>query len=209
MVTALVELWGHFAQTQQLNDEQVEKFQTYYGLLQDWNELFNLTAITELEKVLDLHFADSLVLERFIELKTIQMLADVGTGPGFPALPLKIKYPHLKIVLIEVSLKKRQFLEAVIQALQLSDVEICELDWRTFLRKTDYPIDLFCARASLQPEELVRIFQPGSPYKQAQLIYWASEQWQSTAKETSFVQKIEEYLINKRRRKLIFMGLHK
>jgi 16S rRNA (guanine(527)-N(7))-methyltransferase RsmG len=205
MSTALVKLWGQFKEDNQLTHLQVAQFETYYGILRDWNELFNLTTLTELPEVLSYHFSDSLMLEKYKDLSNLQTIGDIGTGPGFPALPLKIKYPHLKLVLIEVSHKKIEFLKAVVTSLGLTNVEISDLDWRTFLRKTVYPIEVFCARASLQPEELVRMFQSSSPYKNSELVYWASHLWLATKNEEPFITKIEPYEIDIKKRKLVFM----
>jgi 16S rRNA (guanine527-N7)-methyltransferase len=199
------ELWHQFSQKHQLTDIQHEQFEKYYALLIEWNKLFNLTTITELDQVLNFHFSDSLMIDQFSNLNNVTMIADVGTGPGFPGLPLKIKYSHLKIVLIEVTYKKIQFLERVIQDLHLENVEIYDGDWRTFLRTTSYPIDIFCARASLQTEELLRMFQPSSPYRNAQLVYWASVDWKPSEKEKDFIEKVELYQVGNKKRALIFM----
>ena len=119
------------------------------------------------------HFIDSLIVANYIDLTTIKSIADVGTGGGFPGIPLKILYPHLSMTLIEVTEKKIRFLENVVAQLGLSSVEIVNLDWRTFLRKTSSPIDLFVSRASLHSDELLKMFKPSCVYKQATLVYWA------------------------------------
>lgn len=196
-------IWQQFAQNHQLDTTQLEQFKTYYSMLCASDELFNLTAITELKAFLAYHATDSLMLGNFRNLHQYSMIADIGTGGGFPAIPLKIKYPHLAMVLIEVTHKKIQFLEAVIERLGLENIETSSLDWRTFLRKTEYPIELFCARASLQPEELLRMFQPSSPYKNASLVYWASEQWQPNPAVRDFVKEQYDYKVGNKRRKLI------
>ena len=199
-----MQLWAEFVQQHKLTDKQAEQFKLYYQLLITSNELFNLTTITELRPVLAYHFTDSLMLGKFVDMSTISMIGDVGTGAGFPGIPLKIKYPELSVILIEVTYKKVQFLEKVIQELGLTGIEVCSLDWRTFLRNTNYPIELFCARASLQPEELVRVFKSVSPYKQAQLVYWASEEWLIDDKSKPFFAKEEQYQVKHKKRKLIF-----
>ena len=90
----------------QLNKEQSIQFQKYYELLIEWNKVMNLTAITEYEEVVDKHFIDSLSIEKAVDLNIIEKVIDVGTGAGFPGIPLKIVYPHLKITLLD-SLNKR------------------------------------------------------------------------------------------------------
>lgn len=197
-------LWQKFCDRQKLSALQLEQFRKYYLLLFQTNELHNLTTITDLGLVIQDHFEDSLALRQFVDCHSLTTLADIGTGAGFPAVPLKILYPHLKLVLIEVNHKKIDFLARVASELNLDEVTLSDLDLRTFIRKTDYAIDLFCARASLQVEELVRIFKPSSPYKHARLVYWASQHWKSTPSIFRYIEREEWYSIDTKRRRLIF-----
>ena len=103
--------------------------------------------------------------------------------------------------------KRQRFLQAVIQELQLTDITVCDKDWRTFLRKTESKIDYFVTRASLDPAELIRMFKPACPYKNAKLVYWASDEWQPEPKVEPFVQSEFAYKIKRTRRKLVFLGL--
>ena len=110
----------------ELSDEQIEQFQTYYEMLIDTNKVMNLTAITELEEVITKHFLDSLALavvypNLFDESKKIKIL-DLGTGAGFPGIPLKIAYPHLNIILMDSLNKRVKFLQSVIDRLKLCDI---------------------------------------------------------------------------------------
>lgn len=197
-----------FAQLQQkfnLTDAQREQFKQYCSLLLAWNEKFNLTTITTVKDVVAFHFEDSLLVQNYTDLTTISGLADVGTGAGFPGLALKIAYPNLPVYLIEVNHKKIEFLQEVATQLGLDNVECIDLDWRTFLRKTDLQIDLFCARASLAMSELVRMFKPSSPYNNARLIYWAQANWQPTMLEAPFVEKEIPYTIQSKRRKYVLL----
>lgn len=136
-------------------------------------------------------------------IEQMHAIADVGTGAGFPGLALKIKYPHLQVILIEVLQKRINFLQSVIDDLQLTNISIYSHDWRTFLRKTDYKLDLICSRASLHPAELLRMFQPSSPYKNALLAYWASIEWQPEGKEAAHILKTCEYHVKDRTRKYV------
>jgi len=199
--------WHNFIGKFGFSKEQEEKFLIYLGMLLEANKKINLTTITSVEGVINYHFADSLMLANFLDLKKINFICDVGSGGGFPGIPLKILYPHVKIILIEVVQKKVRFLEKVINNLSLEGAHVYDQDWRTFLRKTEYEIDLFCARASLQPEELVRVFKPTCPYKNAQLIYWAATGWQPSGKVKSFVKKEEKYTVGNKKRKFIFLGV--
>ena len=201
-------VWQDFKERHNLTDKQVAQFKQYYTLLMQANDIHNITAITDLKAVIKYHFEDSLALGQFLDLSSTAGLADVGTGGGFPGIALKIKYPTLPVVLIEVSHKKRVFLQEVITALELADITINDFDWRTFLRKTDYTLELFCARASLQPLELLRMFKPSSPYKDALLVYWASKDWVPDAQTEPFIMREQEYTVGSKQRKLVFFKLN-
>jgi 16S rRNA G527 N7-methylase RsmG len=108
------------------------------------------------------------------------------------------------MLLIEVNQKKASFLRTVIATLGLSNIDVYTQDWRTFLRTTHYDVDLFLARASLQPAELMRIFMPSSLYKKATLVYWASDQWQAVASEKKYLNNSIAYTVGNKSRKLIF-----
>lgn len=198
-------LWKRFIDKHNLNEKQSNCFKKYYDMLIDFNNIHNVTAITDLKSVLDYHFSDSLVLNSLIDCSTINSASDIGSGGGFPGIPLKIKYPHLKLVLIEVVQKKVHFLESIVKALDLKDVEIYDQDWRTFLRKTNYSIDVFCARASLQPEELVRVFKASSPYNESKLVYWASQSWSPDESINSFIKNEQAYKVGDKNRRLILL----
>lgn len=197
-------LWDMFAERENLTAQQLAAFKTYYQMLIDWNARVNLTRITSLEDALAYHFSDSLQLGHGIDMQTITSIADIGSGAGFPGIPLKIKYPHLQVTLIEVSGKRREFLQHVIQALGLQDSDVSYLDWRTFIRKTEQKIDLFCARASLQIPELLRVFKPSSHYQSSQLVYWASDSWMCPKNASAFLKREHPYAVGQKTRKLVF-----
>jgi 16S rRNA (guanine(527)-N(7))-methyltransferase RsmG len=198
-------LWQGFAQKNSLSKLELEQFQTYAQLLIAWNERINLTALTDVRDIIEHHFQDSLNVMKVVNLSDRVMIADVGTGAGFPAIPLKIMNPHVPFVLIEVNNKKIAFLQEVAARLGLSQIEYITDDWRTFLRHTALPIDLFLARASLQPEELLRIFKGQSFYKKATLVYWASQHWQPESHVAQYIDNDCEYSVGgKKRRYIIF-----
>ncbi len=192
------------ARTYALSDHQLDQFKSYLLLLQEWNKKMNLTAITETKEIVSFHFDDSLQLSKCMDLTSINSLADVGTGAGFPGLALKIMFPHLKVLLIEVVQKKIEFLDAVIAACGIEGVEISGSDWRNFLRNSDHDIELFVSRAALSVDELIRVFKPSCHYKNARLVYWASKNWLPTQEESSFIEKEYAYSIDSKLRKLIF-----
>lgn len=105
-----------------LNESKLNQFEQYKNLLQEWSKKMNLTSITEDTEVYIKHFYDSLVLEKYLD-KNIH-LADVGTGAGFPGLPLKIAREDLIVDLIEPTTKRCTFLSQVVNDLKLENVNI-------------------------------------------------------------------------------------
>lgn len=199
----LDQAWQVLVQDYGLTKTQEAQLRIYFDELVEANELFNLTAITQPSSIIFDHFYDSLALSKFFDLKKHRGLADVGTGGGFPGIPLKIMFPELPVVLIEVTIKKVRFLERMCDRLNLDLITVYPLDWRTFLRTTEFDIDLFCSRASLQIDELARLFKPGCTYKDAQLVYWASKKWKEEEVPAGLYCKSFRYEVASKQRQLI------
>lgn len=106
-----------------LSEKQLEQFQSYYERLIEKNKVMNLTAITEYEEVVDKHFVDSILLGSVKELSGKKRVIDVGTGAGFPGIPLKIVYPELEITLLDSLNKRVKFLNEVIEELGLTGIQ--------------------------------------------------------------------------------------
>ena len=106
-----------------LSDRQVQQFIDYFHLLVEWNNKMNLTAITASDEVLIKHFADSVISAKMVDYKAYNSLVDIGTGAGFPGIPLKIVYPHLEVTLVDALNKRVQFLNVVIETLELDGIE--------------------------------------------------------------------------------------
>lgn len=105
-----------------LDGTQCAQFARYYALLADWNTRMNLTAITEPQAVVEKHFLDSLLLLEDVRFQEGERLIDVGTGAGFPGIPLAIACPYLAVTLLDSLQKRVSFLETVVAELGLENV---------------------------------------------------------------------------------------
>ena len=129
----------------ELTEQQIHQYETYAQLLKEWNEKMNLTAITEFEEVLDKHFYDSLLPSFSSSIQGT--LCDVGSGAGFPSIPLKIAYPELKVVIIEPLGKRVTFLKEVVRVLGLDHVECVNARAEDYAKQDRECFDVVTARA--------------------------------------------------------------
>lgn len=106
-----------------INHEQIEQFTKFYDLLLEWNSFMNLTSIIDFHEVNKKHFLDSISLVKACDLTKEMKIIDVGTGAGFPGIPLKILFPNLHITLLDSLNKRVKFLKEAIRILDLKDIE--------------------------------------------------------------------------------------
>ena len=105
-----------------LTDRQIRQFMIYYDLLIEWNEKINLTAITDFDDVLKKHFIDSLSIIKAVDFSFPVSLIDVGTGAGFPGIPIKIAFPECEVTLLDSLQKRIRFLDTLIEQLKLKKI---------------------------------------------------------------------------------------
>ena len=133
----------------ELTNKQVSQFIKFYEMLVEWNKVMNLTGITEYDEVVMKHFVDSLSIVKVNGFDNVTSIIDVGTGAGFPGIPLKIVFPEIKITLLDSLNKRIKFLNAVIDELELENIETIHGRAEDFSKKEDYreQYDLCVSRA--------------------------------------------------------------
>jgi 16S rRNA (guanine(527)-N(7))-methyltransferase RsmG len=129
----------------QVNDTQIQQIQTYMALLLKWNDAMNLTAIQDPLEILYRHFCESMFGAALIPVGEGR-LADVGSGGGFPGLPLKIARPELDVCLIESNVKKATFLAETVRELSLPGARVLVSRYEE-LGDEIAPLDVVCSRA--------------------------------------------------------------
>ena len=119
-------------------DEQINQFYRYYDLLIEKNKVMNLTSITEIEDVVIKHFIDSLSIVKIIDLNSIDSIIDVGTGAGFPGVPIKIMFPNLNVYLMDSLNKRIKFLQEACYEIGLHNIEFIHGRAEELGRKPDF-----------------------------------------------------------------------
>ncbi|MFD0698491.1 16S rRNA (guanine(527)-N(7))-methyltransferase RsmG [Paenibacillus sp. GCM10027628] len=132
-----------------LTPQQLDQFEQYYKTLVEWNEKMNLTAITEREQVYMKHFYDSLSLSFYYPMGQVSSIADIGSGAGFPSIPLKIAFPNIQVTIVDSLNKRILFLRELVSLLGLKDTECVHGRAEDISRMPAYrdQFDLVTARA--------------------------------------------------------------
>ena len=129
------------------DNDKLLKLEKYYELLIDWNNKINLTAIVDKEQVYLKHFYDSLTLFKIVDLNKVDSLCDLGTGAGFPGIVIKIFFPNIKITLVDALNKRINFLNEVVQKLNLNNVTLIHSRAEDYGRDHRECFDVVTARA--------------------------------------------------------------
>ena len=146
-----------------ITEAKMRQFERYLELLQEWNEKINLTAITQREEVYLKHFYDSLTAGLYVNFSEgVHSLCDVGSGAGFPSIPLKIIYPELHITIVDSLNKRITFLEKVVEELGLSGVLLYHDRAETFGQNKQFraTFDFVTARAVARMSVLAELCMP-------------------------------------------------
>lgn len=133
----------------QIDERQREQFDRYYELLIEWNSVMNLTGITDYDEVNLKHFTDSLSIVKAADMEKVSTMIDIGTGAGFPGIPIKIVFPHIEITLLDSLNKRLKFLNEVIEQLDLRNVTTLHGRAEDYAKKKEYreTFDLAVSRA--------------------------------------------------------------
>lgn len=182
-----------------LTEKQIEQFEKYYELLVEWNKVMNLTGITEFDEVMQKHFVDSVAAAEYVEMEKINSLIDVGTGAGFPGIPLKIVYPHLQVTLLDSLNKRIKFLDEVVDNLGLIGIETVHGRAEDAAKKAEYreQFDLSVSRAVANLASLTEYCLPfvkvGGKFVSYKLFQWMKKSLRVRRQFMCLAEKSEKW----------------
>lgn len=183
-----------------LTEKQIQQFEDYYDLLIEWNNVMNLTAITEYEEVVLKHFVDSVSLVKAVGKDKIEnaSILDLGTGAGFPGVPLKILFPNAKVTLVDSLNKRIKFLSTVIEKLELQKVEAIharaeEIGGKPEYREQyDFCVSRAVAKLNLLAEYCIPFVKKGGYFVSYKSIKATEEEQEADAAIKKLGGKVEE-----------------
>lgn len=141
-----------------LLEEQIEKFYKYMNLLIEWNQKINLTAIVEPKEIIQKHFIDSMSVLNYIQDK--KNIIDVGTGAGFPGIPIKIANPNINVTLLDSLQKRVNFLSEVVSQLELDKIKAVHSRAEDYAKENRESYDVAISRAVANMSTLVEYLLP-------------------------------------------------
>ena len=141
-----------------LLEEQIEKFYKYMNLLIEWNQKINLTAIVEPKEIIQKHFIDSMSVLDYLQDK--KKIIDVGTGAGFPGIPIKIANPNINVTLLDSLQKRVNFLEEVVSQLELDKIKVVHSRAEDYAKENRESYDVAISRAVANMSTLVEYLLP-------------------------------------------------
>lgn len=143
-----------------VNEQKLEQLEIYYNLLIEYNSHTNVTAIIEKNDVYLKHFYDSLIISKYVNLKEINKLIDIGSGAGFPGIVLKIFYPNIYLTVLDSNNKKTKFIEQVVNKLNLINVTIINDRAEEYAKKHLNEFDLVTSRAVAYTDIITELSMP-------------------------------------------------
>src|SRR5271170_1757563 len=185
-------------------DQLCEQIREYIGLLLLWNRRISLTSITFPEEIVRTHFAESLLATK-ATAKVNGRLADVGTGAGFPGIPLRMYIPALRLTLVEPNAKKCAFLAEVVRALELKDVEIIQKRYED-VRRSEPPFDIVTARALGQFLEFAE-WSESVLAPSGRVMVWTIPDGRIDLELRKSVRWLDPYVIPRTKHRLIVSGI--
>jgi 16S rRNA (guanine527-N7)-methyltransferase len=186
-----------------VDDTQVSQIQEYMRMLLTWNEKVNLTAIRDPAEILHRHFCESMYAAATVPLEQGR-LADVGSGGGFPGLPLKILLPKLQVFLVESSVKKATFLAEVVRALELTNTSVLVSRYEE-LGEELAPLDVVCSRAVGEFGPFLK-WAGSEPVAAEQVILWIGGRDLDEARGASGWNWREPIVVPQSLRRLLLVG---
>ena len=196
-----------------IDSEKAEMLCRYYEMLVETNRVMNLTAITEFEEVVRKHFADSLILSKYLDFHNIHRVIDIGTGAGFPGMVLKIVFPHISLTLLDSLSKRIRFLQNVAEELGLTDIEFAHARTEDAACQAKYreQYDLAVSRAVAQMNVLSEYCLPYVKVKGTFVAYKGGDvKEEILASENAIrllggrLQKVETFSLYDMQRSLVF-----